>query len=117
LLDRLADALRTRGYVAALRQAYVDWARRYIHFHQSRHPQDLGAAEVAAFLASLVHNPDLPPAAEGEARAALAFLYEVVLGRSPGDLVWPPTPAPGAEDILRPRADGAGPRLAWFNPG
>jgi hypothetical protein len=32
LLDRLTDALRTRGYVASIRQAYVDWARRYILF-------------------------------------------------------------------------------------
>jgi hypothetical protein len=32
LLDRLADALRTRGYVAALRQAYADWARRFLLF-------------------------------------------------------------------------------------
>jgi integron integrase len=111
LLDRLADALRTRGYVAALRQAYVDWARRYLHFHHLRHPQALGAPEVVAFLAALARNPDLPPAAEGEARAALAFLYEVVLGRPLGELSKAFTPDRGTEDNLRPRADGGGPRF------
>src|SRR5947209_14380290 len=40
LLDRLTDALRSRGYVASLRRAYVDWVRRYILFHGKRHPQD-----------------------------------------------------------------------------
>ena len=37
-LARLTDALRTRGYVASMRQAYVDWARRVILFHGKRHP-------------------------------------------------------------------------------
>ncbi|MBI1914578.1 MAG: phage integrase N-terminal SAM-like domain-containing protein [Planctomycetes bacterium] len=74
LRDRLADALRSRGYVAALRQAYVDWARRYIFFHQVRHPQEMGAAEVAAFLNHLRGCAELPPAADIEARAALVFL-------------------------------------------
>jgi hypothetical protein len=62
LLDRLADALRRRGYVAALRQAYLDWARRYVHFHHLRHPQDFGPADVAAFLDSLAANPGGRPA-------------------------------------------------------
>jgi hypothetical protein len=46
LLGRLADALRSRGYVASIRQAYVDWVRRYILFHGKRHPQEMGAVEV-----------------------------------------------------------------------
>jgi hypothetical protein len=50
LLDRLSDTLRTRGYVASIRQAYVDWTRRYILFHDKRHPQDLGPGAVGAFL-------------------------------------------------------------------
>ena len=82
LLDRLADALRSRGYVPPLRDAYVDWAHRYIFFHQLRHPQDLGPAEAVAFLTSLAGNLDLPPAAEVEPRATLLFLYDVVLGQA-----------------------------------
>src|SRR5262249_14061723 len=48
LLDRLADALRTRGSVAALRQAHVDGARRHLRFPKVRRPQELGAPEGAA---------------------------------------------------------------------
>jgi integron integrase len=112
LLDRVADALRARGYLAALRQAYVDWARRYVLFHGKRHPQEMGAAEVTPFLASLGENPDLPAAAEVEARAALLFLYETVLGRPLGELAstvgrWPS----GLAGDLRPRPDGDGPRF------
>jgi integron integrase len=112
LLDRLTDALRARGYTAALRQAFVDWARRYIHFHHLRHPQEMGAAEVAAFLESLGRRDDLAPAAEVEARAALTFLHEVVLGQALGDL---PTPvgkvlSDGSGDLC-PRPGGESPRL------
>jgi integron integrase len=112
LLDLVADALRTRGYVAALRQAYVDWTRRYILFHRIRHPRDLGPAEVAAFLDHLAGRTDLPPAAEVEARAALTFLYDVVLGRPLGEL---PTTAgllpDGITGSLAPRPGADGPRL------
>src|SRR5262249_54726033 len=86
LLDQLADALRTRGYVAALRQASIDWVLRYVLYHQVRHPQEMGAAEVGAFLDHLASQTDLAPAAEVEARAALTFLHEIVLGNPLGEL-------------------------------
>jgi hypothetical protein len=112
LLDRVADALRTRGYVPALRQTYIDWVRRFIHFHHIRHPQELGAAEVAAFLAALQGDPELPPAAEVAARAALVFLYEVVLRQPLGPLStdFGQLPLRTSGD-LRPRAADAGPRF------
>jgi hypothetical protein len=84
LLDQVADTLRTRGYVAALRQASAEWIRRSILFRQVRHPRELEAATSAAFLDHLAGLPDLPPAAEVEARAALTFLYEVRAGPAAG---------------------------------
>jgi integron integrase len=112
LLDQLADALRTRGYVAALRQAYIDWVRRYILFHQVRHPQEMGAAEVTAFLNHLAACTDLTPAAEVEARAALAFLYDVVLARPLGDLATTTGLMPeGLGGNLAPRPGADSPRL------
>jgi hypothetical protein len=53
LLDRLRMALRVRHYAAATEESYVHWAERYIRFHELRHPKDLGAAEVSAFLTDL----------------------------------------------------------------
>jgi hypothetical protein len=112
LLDRLADALRARGYVAALRQAYLDWVRRFIFFHHVRHPQEMGAAEVAAFLDHLADDPDLPFAGDVEARAALVFLYDVVLGQPLGDIPSGVGRSPeGLTGDLRPRPGGDGPRL------
>ncbi len=53
LLDRLRDHLRTRHYSIRTEAAYTDWARRFILFHGKRHPQEMGAAEVEAFLTHL----------------------------------------------------------------
>ena len=53
LLDRLRHCIRTLHYSYRTEQAYVDWARRFILFHGKRHPQELGALEVGAFLSHL----------------------------------------------------------------
>jgi hypothetical protein len=95
-----------------LRQAFVDWARRYLHFHQLRQPQQMGAAEVAAFLASLAPRDDMSTAAEIEARAALTFLHEIVLGQALGDLATPVGKVlPNGSGDLRPCPGGESPRL------
>jgi integron integrase len=72
--------------VASLRQAYVDWARRFIVFHSQRHPQELGPAEVGAFLENLAGQEPATVFTLAEARGALVFLDEVVLGQPLGDL-------------------------------
>ena len=49
----MRDHLRTRHYSIRTESAYTDWARRFILFHGKRHPQEMGAAEVEAFLTHL----------------------------------------------------------------
>ena len=80
LLDRLHDALRVRHYAIRTEQAYVDWARRYILFHGKRHPANLGADAVAAFLTHLEVERTVAPSTQNQAKAALLFLYRQVLG-------------------------------------
>lgn len=86
LLDRLTDALRVRGYVASIRQAYVDWARRFILFHQKRHPLQMGPGEVGTFLDHVSADETVSDFGVAEARSALHFLYAVVLDK-PLDLL------------------------------
>jgi hypothetical protein len=78
LLGAAHEALRLRHFSARDERAYVDWMRRYLAWHGQRHPRELGAIAVTAFLSSL----DDPAAASGRAQAlaALAFLYGEVLG-------------------------------------
>jgi integron integrase len=69
LLDRVREAVRARHYSRRTEKAYVHWIKRYIFFHDKRHPAEMGAPEVTAFLTSLA-----------VALSALLFLYREVLG-------------------------------------
>lgn len=50
LLDEDRDRIRRKQYSIRTEKSYVDWIRRYILFHGKRHPRDMGAPEVEAFL-------------------------------------------------------------------
>ena len=72
--------IRVRHYSIRTEQTYIDWVRRYIFFHDKRHPQDMGAAEVQAFLSHLAVARNVSASTQNQAKAALLFLYRQVLG-------------------------------------
>jgi integron integrase len=79
LLDRLRGHLRTRHYSIRTEAAYADWARRFILFHGKRHPAQMGAPEVAAFLTHLATERHVSASTQNQAKAALLYLYSQVL--------------------------------------
>jgi len=58
LLDELRTALRMKHYSYRTEQSYVYWARRYILFHDKKHPNTMGAPEVRAFCSHLSMGAD-----------------------------------------------------------
>ena len=80
LLGRMREALRVRHYSIRTERAYVDWVRRFIRFHDRRHPARLGAVEVQAFLTHLAVERSVASPTQNQAKAALLFLYRDVLG-------------------------------------
>lgn len=80
LLDRLRAAIRVKHYSLRTEQAYVHWTKRYILHHGKRHPQDMGAPEVEAFLSHLATDRHVSASTQNQALAALLFLYRQVLG-------------------------------------
>jgi integron integrase len=81
LLDQVRDAIRTRHMSYRTEEAYVGWIRRFILFHSKRHPAEMGAAEVSAFLSSLATDAHVSASTQNQALAALLFLYREVLGQ------------------------------------
>lgn len=79
LLDRLRACLRARHYSLRTEGAYADWVRRYVLFHGKRHPQDMGPAEIQAFLTYLAVERHVSPSTQNQAKSALLFLYRDVL--------------------------------------
>src|SRR6185312_10786821 len=53
LLEQVRDAIRTRHYSDRTEKAYVHWIKRYIFFHDKRHPAEMAEPEIGRFLSSL----------------------------------------------------------------
>jgi integron integrase len=79
LLDQVRDALRRQHYSYRTEESYVYWIRRFILFHQKRHPRELGLAEVEQYLTHLAVNEQVAASTQNQARSALLFLYREVL--------------------------------------
>lgn len=86
LLDRVRLAIRARHYSRRTSEAYVPWIRRYILFHGKRHPDQMGAPEMAAFLSSLATREQVSASTQNQALSALLFLYRHVLDKDLGPL-------------------------------
>ncbi len=85
LLERLRDAIRVRHYSRRTEKAYVGWVRRFVLYHGTRHPRELGKAEVGAFLTHLAAEQRVSASTQNQALSALLFLYAQVLG---ADIGW-----------------------------
>ncbi|MGH7645927.1 MAG: phage integrase N-terminal SAM-like domain-containing protein, partial [Gemmatimonadales bacterium] len=84
LLAQVRQAIRTRHYSRRTEEAYVGWVRRYVRFHGTRHPAELGAAEVSAFLSSLAVEGRVSASTQNQALNAVLFLYRDALGQRLG---------------------------------
>jgi integron integrase len=91
LLDQLKEVLRVKHYSLRTEEAYGQWVRRYLTFHRHqagvwKHPRDLGAAEIVAFLNHLATVENVAAGTQNQALNALSFLYTQVLQIELGDL-------------------------------
>ena len=85
LLDQVRERVRYLHYSIRTEQAYVHWVRAFVRFHGLRHPADMAAPEVEAFLSWLAAERRVAVATHKQALSALVFLYRQVLGL---DLPW-----------------------------
>lgn len=79
LLDIMRDKIRLKHYSIKTEQSYIGWAKRYIFFHNKRHPKEMGKIEIEQFLTHLATNLKVSPTTQNQAFNALLFLYEQVL--------------------------------------
>lgn len=85
LLDQVRERIRLKHYSIRTERVYCEWVRRFIRFHQYRHPLEMGAPEVEAFLSDLAVRGNVSASTQNQALAALLFLYKEVLAV---DLPW-----------------------------
>jgi integron integrase len=91
LLDQVRDAVRARHYSLRTEEAYVRWTKRFIVFHHTRHPREMGVQEVQQFLTALAVNCRVAASTQSQALSAILFLYQQVLKQ---DIGW-------VDDVVR----------------
>ncbi|MFM2430962.1 MAG: hypothetical protein RLZZ511_2175 [Cyanobacteriota bacterium] len=79
LLDQVRDAIRLKHYSYRTEETYVQWIRRFILFHNKRHPNEMGVPEIEAFLTHLAIEGNVTATTQNQALNALLFLYRHVL--------------------------------------
>jgi integron integrase len=80
LVERMREAIRSRHYSRRTEKTYWYWVRYFVFFHGKRHPAEMGAPEVSAFLSWLATERNVAAATQNQALSALLFLYKHVLG-------------------------------------
>jgi integron integrase len=85
-IESIVRYMSVRHYSPRTIEAYLYWIKYYIHFHQKRHPEQMGAREVEQFLTFLAVERRVSVATQRLALNALAFLYNRFLDRPLGDV-------------------------------
>jgi integrase len=85
LLEQVRNTLRVNHYSLRTEEAYLQWIRRFILFHGKRHPAEMGAPEIDAFLSHLAVEGDVSASTQNQALNAIVFLYKHVLKIDLGD--------------------------------
>jgi integron integrase len=79
LLDQVSDAIRLKHYSLRTEQTYKDWIKRYIIFHNKRHPKEMGIQEIQSYLSHLATEKNVAASTQNQALSAILFLYRHVL--------------------------------------
>ena len=80
LMDRVRESLRVHRYALSTERTYCHWIKRFIYFHNKRHPAEMGAAEVEAFLTHLATADRVSASTQNQALHSVLYLYKQVLG-------------------------------------
>ena len=80
-MEQCREVMRFRHLALRSEQAYLEWIKRFIFFHDKRHPKDMGQTEVRAFLTHLAARENVSASTQNQAFNAMVFLYRYVLGR------------------------------------
>ncbi|MCI0496065.1 integron integrase [candidate division KSB1 bacterium] len=95
LLDQVRDTIRTKHYSMKTEEAYVHWIKRFILFHNKRHPKEMGEKEINQFITHLAVKEKVSASTQNQALCAIIFLYKQVLKIDIGDLgniIWAKKP-------------------------
>ena len=88
LLDQVTAVMRRKHYALRTEKTYKHWMLDFIRFHRTsdhwRHPTEMAAADVEAYLTHLAVKRKVAAATQNQALNAIVFLYKASAGRGTG---------------------------------
>lgn len=94
-MGQVRNALRVKHYSRNTEKDYMRWIKRFIFFHNKRHPTEMGEKEIREFLNHLAVNENVAASTQNQALCAIIFLYREVLHKKIGEiegLIWAKKP-------------------------
>lgn len=85
LLDQVRDVIRKKHYSIRTEHAYVEWVKRFVIYHNKRHPQYMGEKEISQYISHLATEQKVAASTQNQALNAIVFLYKHVLEIGLGD--------------------------------
>lgn len=84
LLDKVKTEIRTRHYSKRTEHAYAGWIKKFILFHNKKHPSEMGADEIRAYINNLATNHHVSSSTQNQALQGILFLYKNILKKEVG---------------------------------
>ena len=75
LLDQVRQVIRIKHYSLRTEESYINWIKRFIFFHNKRHPIEMGEKEIGEFITHLAKNEKVSASTQNQALCAIVFLY------------------------------------------
>ncbi len=85
LLQVMRERARLLHLSYVTEKSYVHWVKKFIQFHQGKHPRQMGASEITEFLSYLATYRNVSASTQNQALNALVFLYKKGLEKEPGE--------------------------------
>lgn len=85
-LEQIRDFIRARHLSLRTEQAYLNWIKRFILFHNKRHPVSMNAREINQYLTYLAVKSNVAASTQNQALNAIMFMYREFLGKEIGDI-------------------------------
>lgn len=86
LLDEVTSLLRMKHYSKRTEEAYITWIKRFILFHNKKHPKEMGEKEINQYLTHLALRENVSSSTQNLALCAIVFLYKHELKKELGEL-------------------------------
>jgi site-specific recombinase XerD len=87
LFDQVRQVIRIKHYSLRTKESYINWIKRFIFFHNKKHPREMGEKETGEFLTHLAKNAKVSASTQNQVLCAIVFLYKNVLKKALGDTI------------------------------